>query len=255
MKKLCLLLLSAVLVFSVFAQTEKGYVYLKNGSVLKGKYWYSPDLSKINIESAGNLWIFNENEIDSVASFRAAKTKASHASEPSSKFMFHTEVGFLLGNDDNSQTAPFSFSASVNYAITNKLTTGLGLGVELLDESYMPVFANFQYKFRDSHSTPYLFMRAGYQVALEDTRKVYNDYYYQPWSSSYYPYYPEQELDNKGGIMFNPGVGYQRMYSPSFGMSIAFGYQYHRLHYEGEKEYALDIDYNRLTIKLGIIFN
>jgi len=54
--------------------------------------------------------------------------------------------------------------------------------------------------------------------------------------------------------MINPGAGYQRMFSSGFGMSFAFGYQFHRLHYSGENDYGLDIDYNRLTIKLGFIF-
>ena len=62
-------------------------------------------------------------------------------------------------------------------------------------------------------------------------------------------------MDAKGGLMINPGVGYQWMYSSGFGMSFAFGYQFHRLHFKGENDYGLDIDYNRLTIKLGFIFN
>jgi hypothetical protein len=64
-----------------------------------------------------------------------------------------------------------------------------------------------------------------------------------------------QELDPRGGFLINPGVGYQRMFSSGFGMSFAFGYQFHRLSYNGENDYQLDIDYNRLTIKIGIIFN
>lgn len=255
MKKLSLLFLALTMAFAVFAQSEKGFVYLKNGSVLKGKYSYSEDLSQIKIKSDGNLWIFEYAEIDSVVSKHSAN-KNMNSVNTDSKLFFHTEIGVLLGNDDNSQTAPFTFSTSVNYLISEKIAAGLGLGVELLDETYMPVYANFEYKFRNSKSTPFVFVRAGYQVPLEDTRKVYNDYYYSPWSSSYYPGdYSQQELENKGGFLINPGIGYQRMYSSSFGMTVTFGYQHHRLHYEGEKEYALDVDYNRLTIKLGIIFN
>jgi hypothetical protein len=45
------------------------------------------------------------------------------------------------------------------------------------------------------------------------------------------------------------------MFSSGFGMSFALGYQYHRLNYKTDEDNQLDIDYNRLTIKLGIIFN
>jgi hypothetical protein len=62
-------------------------------------------------------------------------------------------------------------------------------------------------------------------------------------------------MDAKGGILINPGAGYHRMFSDSFGMSFAFGYQFHRLGFAGENDYRLEIDYNRLTVKLGIIFN
>jgi hypothetical protein len=73
-----------------------------------------------------------------------------------------------------------------------------------------------------------------------------------PWPT---PEYYNTELDTKGGFMINPGIGYQRMFSMGFGMSVAFGYQFNRLSYKGDNEYQLDIDYNRLTIKLGFIFN
>ncbi len=256
MKKLFLLVFTFVLTFSLYAQSEKGYVHLKNGSIIKGKYWYSGDLKKINVESAGNLWIFNSNEIDSVVSLRPGRVKNIQNEQSFSRFLLHSEVGVLLGNDDNNQTAPFSFTTSVNYALTEKAAAGLGLGVELLDESYLPVYVNFEYKFRNTSSTPFVFFKTGYQISLEDSRKV-RDYYYYPYWSSFAPWpdYQVEKLEPKGGVMINAGVGYQRMYSPSFGMSVAFGYQYHRLNYDGENEYSLDVDYNRLTLRLGIIFN
>lgn len=57
-------MLIEILSFPLFAQSQKGYVYLKNGSVIKkGKYQYNDDLSKLKIESAGNIWIFEAGEI------------------------------------------------------------------------------------------------------------------------------------------------------------------------------------------------
>jgi hypothetical protein len=41
MKKLCLFTCALLLTFSVLAQNEKGFVYLKNGTILKGKYQYT----------------------------------------------------------------------------------------------------------------------------------------------------------------------------------------------------------------------
>lgn len=247
---------AALIVFPVLAQTEKGYIYLKNGTILKGKYTYSTDRQKLNIESAGNLWVFEVSEVDSITSLRAYRLKSSKEPVSDSKFFYRTEIGVLAGNSENSQEAPFSCTGSANYYFHPKISGGLGFGVEFLKESYLPVYANFEYKFKNSFSTPYVFFKVGYQIAVEDSRTVYYDIY--PVWSSFAPWPNQTGNENlvaKGGILFNSGIGYQRMFSSGFGMSFSFGYQFHRLQYKGEQDYQLDIDYNRLTVKLGILFN
>jgi len=257
MKKLCILLLTAFFVFPIFAQPQKGYVYLKNGTILKGKYQYTEDLSKLQIESAGNLWIFQATEIEKVTSNKAKLTNEFKEPVLNSPFALRTEIGVLAGNSGNSQTAPFSFSSVLNYTIIPKLSVGAGIGLEFLKETYLPAFVNIEYKLRNSWSTPYLFLKTGYQVPLEESNAIYGGVqpmYYDIWPGPW-PRNNSKPLDAKGGFMINSGLGYQRMFSSGFGMSFAFGYQFHRLSYSGENDYRLDIDYNRLTIKLGVIFN
>lgn len=255
MKKLWLFVLVTLLTFPVIAQSQKGNVYLKNGTVLKGKFTFSNDLEKLKVESSGNIWVFNSSEIDSIAYNKTEKRKVREDKDLDTPLFFRTEMGLLIGNSENSQSAPFSLSGSMNYEITSNIAVGGGLGVEFLKETYMPVFFNFEYKLRDTYSTPYFFIKAGYQVAIDESQAVYNYYDYQPWSSiAPWPNHYNENLDAKGGIMVNPGIGYQRMFSSGFGLSFAFGYQFHRLHFTGENDYGLDIDYNRLTVKLGIIF-
>ncbi len=255
MKRLCLLLLVLFFVFPLIAQPEKGYVYLKNGSILKGKYQYSNDFEKLKVESAGNLWIFSSDEVDSIRSFQAFRLNSIETTKTQKNSLYYrTEIGVLAGNSDNSQTAPFSVSLSANYLAYNNLSAGLGIGIEFLKESYLPLFINLEYKLRKSYSIPYLFFKGGYQIPIEESNMIYYDVY-PAWSSVWPgPDYYNEKMDAKGGVLVNPGIGYQRMFSGGFGMTVAFGYQFHRLHYKGESDYALDIDYNRLTIKLGIIF-
>lgn len=256
MKKFCLLLFATIIAFAVFAQPQKGYVYLKNGSILKGKYQYINDSLKLRIESAGNLWIFETDEIERVSVNREQLVEKFGGQGLNSPFYLRTEVGVLVGNSENSQPAPFSFTTSLNYWVEPQFGVGAGVGLEFLKESYLPVFLNFEYKIRNSYATPYLFAKVGYQVSIEESHTIYyNDI--QPWSSSIWPgpVYNNEKMDAKGGVLINPGIGYQRMFSSGFGMSFAFGYQFHRLHYKGENDYGLDIDYNRLTVKIGIVFN
>lgn len=257
MKKLCLLLLALVLILPAISQTEKGYMYLKNGTIIKGRYVYSEDRQKISIQSAGNLWIFDAAEVDSISSHKNHSMQDFSLQQNSSKFFYRIEAGVLKGNSDNSQKAPFSLTGSVNYQADQHFSLGLGFGTEFLKESYMPVFANFEYRLRNNPATPYLFLKVGYQVPLEDSNEIYYDVYplwynYMPW-----PYdYGVNGFDCKGGVLVNPGVGYQQMFSRNFGMNFSVGYQFHRLNYSADDgDYELDIDYNRLTIKVGIIFN
>lgn len=253
MKKFSLFLFAFLFTISVFAQTEKGVVYLKNGTILKGKFQYD-DSGKLRIESAGNIWVFDAAEIDSVAGRRAQLDNFRQHS----RFFYRAETGFLAGNSQNSQSAPLSFTGTVNYTVTPQFSLGAGAGAEFLKESYLPAFLNLEYKFRNTTSSPYVFMKAGYQVPLEESREIYYDVW-PAWrsSSSIWPGpTPSNEpLDPKGGVLVNPGIGYSHLFSPGFGMSLAFGYQFHRLHYKGENDYGLDIDYNRLTVKIGFIFN
>jgi hypothetical protein len=257
MKKLCLFIFVVTLSFPVFSQPEKGHVYLKSGTILKGKYNYFSNEKKLRVESAGNIWVFDSEEVDSVLNERAKRIKQQEAPVPETPWFFRTEIGILAGNSENSQSAPFSLTGSVNYLVDPNLSVGLGAGAEFLKESYLPVFLNVEYRFRKTTSTPYLFIKGGYQVPIEESRTIYFNGVYPAWSSSIWPgpYYLQENLDAKGGILLNPGLGYMHMFSPGLGMSFAFGYQFHRLHYKGDNDYGLDIDYNRLSVKIGIIFN
>jgi len=255
MKKLCLFLFAMLLTVYGFGQAEKGVVYLKNGTILKGRYQYFDDFNKLRVESAGNIWVFPAGEVDTVTSRSAARIREIHEQPDGRALYFRTELGVLAGNSENSQSAPLSFSGTLNYSITSNFSAGAGVGVEFLKESYLPAFLNLEYKFRNESSAPYLFIKGGYQVPLEESREVYNNVW--PATSSIWPGpAPDYEkLDPRGGVLVNPGIGYSHLFSPGFGMSFAFGYQFHRLQYDGEKDYQLNIDYNRLTVKLGFIFN
>jgi hypothetical protein len=116
------------------------------------------------------------------------------------RFISMTEGGVLAGNSDNENKTPFIFHSSVNYVIFDRLSVGLGAGIEFLKETHLPVTANVLYQF-DRHNavSPFVRFQTGYLFALESKMKVYNHYY--SYSSSYTDaYYPSSEgLDAEGG--------------------------------------------------------
>jgi hypothetical protein len=94
--------MALLLAYFSFAQSEKGHVYLKNGTILKGKYQYT-DAGKLRVESAGNIWVFDAAEIDSVAGRRASRVAQIGKLPQYSRIFYRTELGVLAGNSQNSR--------------------------------------------------------------------------------------------------------------------------------------------------------
>lgn len=252
MKKSLILFLALLIVTHAFAQKSgKDLVYLKSGGIIKGQL-ITHDLDMVKINSAGNQWVFKTSEVDSVSKY--LKSKPVH--EINRRYFFDTSMGVLVGNSGNSQKAPFSFMTSANYRVFNRLYAGAGLGVEFLDETYMPAFAQIQYKFRESKVSPFVNLQAGFQVPLEsESHKNFNNYYVD-YSSSYWPGYQyNSKLDTEGGFFINPSVGFHQFTSDNFGWFFSFGYRYHQLNYSGENNYKLETNFSRLSLKIGFIFN
>ena len=250
MKQILVLILLEFILIPVFAQkNKKDVVYLKSGAVIRGQL-LTNDLSNVKINSDGNLWVFMPSEVDSVS--RALKTKPDRGLDKN--YFFDTSMGVLVGNSGNAQNAPFSFMTSANFRAFDKFYAGFGLGAEFFDESYMPAFAQIQYKFRNTRFTPFVNLQLGYMVPLEDAKNQYNNYYY----SDYYPGtqpHPSGKLKTEGGYMINPSLGFQRFTSENFGWFFSFGYRYHQLNYSGENNYQLESNFSRLSLKIGILFN
>jgi len=252
MKKAIVLLLAGLFVLPGFAQkSKKDLVYLKSGGIIRGQI-LTHDMDVVKINSAGNEWVFKATDVDSISHY----SRNLDDSGASLKYYFDATGGVLVGNSGNSQKAPFSYSSSFNYRLMDKLYAGIGLGIDLFDETYMPAFAQIQYKFRNTKFTPFVNLQAGYEIPLEDkSRKNFNNYYTSS-SSYYYPGYQYNEkLDNEGGFLISPSLGFMRITSENFGWFFAFGYRYHKLNYSGKNEYKLETNYSRLSLKIGFIFN
>lgn len=252
MKKFLILILSGLFLVPVYAQkSKKDLVYLKSGGIIKGQL-ITNDAEIVKINSAGNEWVFKKADVDSVSKY----AKVRNETGLTQNYFFDTSMGVLVGNSGSNQSAPFSFMSSVNYRVNGNWYAGAGIGSEFLDESYMPAFAQIQYKFRDTKFTPFINLQLGYQVPLEkESRQNFNNYYVD-YSSSYWPgYQTNQKLETEGGFLINPSIGFQRFTSDNFGWFFSFGYRHHQLNYSGDNGYKLETNFSRLSLKIGFIFN
>ncbi|MEN8117818.1 MAG: hypothetical protein ABFS16_12605 [Bacteroidota bacterium] len=240
---LCLLLL---IVTSSYAQ-KKVNVLLKNGSVVKGEIVKNDSRDFITVKSKDNLWVFPRLQVDSViTSGFKPETVESEIDIP---WFFDTGYGFLLGHSENEEDINSFFHASFNYRLPKHLYAGAGIGVEYyMEQSYIPVFANFEYRFRETRFSPRLFFKTGYLVPGE--KQQYSELYEQQESRNLPPKY----LRGSGGIMLNPGLGFTTMLGQNFGLSFSLGYRFHTLNFSGRDEYELEYNYNRMSISASIIF-
>lgn len=251
MKKNLIMLLAVLFLMPAFAQKGKNdLVYLKSGGIIRGQLLLN-DLEKVKINSAGNQWVFNAADVDSVSKY----SKVVRERSPNQNFFFDTSMGVLIGNSGNEQKSPFSFMASYNHRVIEKLYLGAGLGAEFFNESYMPVFGQIQYRFRDTKFSPFFNLQVGYEVGLEDgTSLNYANFY--PAYSNYRPNQQTGEkLNAEGGFLINPSFGFQQNTSNNFGWFFSFGYRHHQLNYSDGLGYKLETNFSRLSLKIGFIFN
>lgn len=243
-------MLCVLLTTGIFAQKiKKEVIYLKNGSILKGKLVRIDD-EKVVVHSSRNVFVFKNSEIDTITS-NLLSAPETIKDKP---WFVKTSVGILAGSSSNSKSAPISFMTSINYNLTGGLFAGLGTGVEFFEESYMPAFINLEYYLRNSHFTPFVGLQGGYLIPLDD--KTHSlDYRYYLSSSSYWPGPQTQEVEPDGGFMLNPSFGFKGMVSQNFGWMFSFGYRFHQLDFSGEDDYGIERNYNRLSVRVGIIFN
>lgn len=248
MKKLLAFAFCFSLLLGVYAQKgKKDVVYLKSGSILKGTL-ITHDAEVVKINSGGNSWVFNVSEVDSISN-RSVREKVLW----NSNYFFDMSIGVLAGNSSNDQDAPFTFMTSGNYRVADRLWVGAGTGVEFYSESYLPVFGQLSYQFRNDRFSPFVSFQAGYLIPLEKEQSVYSIN-----SRRYYDYYPypqnNTDLNTKGGAFFSPSIGFRSTTSDNFGWFFSFGYRYHQLRYTGSNAYELESNYNRLALRIGFIF-
>lgn len=245
MKKILVIALFTVFIHSVFAQNEKVRVFLKNGSAFSGKVLNpdTPDVFKMKWRK--NVLVFPQSDIDTILDRNTAKNQTL-IEVP---WFFKVDGGVLPGNSENEESAPHFFHGSFNYGLTGNFFAGGGTGVEYyMEQTFIPAFANLEFRFRQTRFSPHLFLKAGYLFPGEVQQP--SDLYVDNDSRNLPPKY----LKASGGIMLNPGFGFTFMFGPNLGFSMAAGYRHHALNYFGKDKYELEQRYNRISLSLGLIF-
>ncbi len=253
--RLITLLLAVLLPLGLFAQRgKKDVIYLKNGSVVRGTIVLQDPNKMVKLRTTdNNLWVFTNDQIDSIA-------HPANAKAPFTTGYFNlTEIGVLAGNFSNATRAPFTLMNINSWYFPCGLATGIGVGVEFSNESYLPVVADLRYYFRDKRPLPFFSLQAGYSFPLggsySQTMYAIDDRRMSPVIyPGIAPNYTNDPIDAHGGFLINPAIGLQTQLNDNLGLTFSVGYRYMRHSYNRTGDYKIDIDYNRLSLKIGLLF-
>jgi len=245
------LILAIFFSLSLFAQgSKRDIVYLKNGSIVRGTILLQDPGKLIKLKTPDrNLWVFTYDQIDSI---KRVATVKSHQKKGYANL---TEVGVLAGNSNNIKTAPFTLMNVNSWQFANGFSTGIGLGVEFFNETYLPVVADFRYYLRKPGPLPFLSVQAGYAIPLggEFQQQLY---YADPLSNGVYTFTTQtrQDVSARGGFIINPSIGILTQINENLFLTFSAGYSYQRHRYGKHDLYKMDVDYNRLSLKVGLQF-
>ncbi len=225
---------------------KRDVIYLKNGSVINGQIISSLPSGQVKIKTKDNsFWVFEASQIDSIS-------KANSTINQFRTGYFNlTEAGVLAGNSNNKYATPFSLMNISGWQFKNHFSVGAGAGVELFSETYIPVVADFRYYLNRQGVNPFFGLQGGYSFALDKPDKQYVYQTYDLWQGSTASML---DIKAKGGFLLNPVVGFCTPLSENVALTFSAGYRIMRQRYSREDNYLIDIDYNRLSLKIGLIF-
>jgi hypothetical protein len=229
--------------FPLMAQ-EADHVYLKTGSIVRGKIVEIAPEDHVKIEDfSGNLWNFNMSEVERITSepyqWEQKKVRAESLGFEAGVVNM-TSIGFLAGSSLNEQTAPFSLASVTGYRTSSGLFAGIGAGVEFLSRNYVPLFLDLRYDFFGVDVVPYLVVKGGYSLPL-DREDQNNDL-----TSKY-----------SGGPLLGVGAGLKIRTRHHLAWDLSLLYRYMETSYTetygwNNQEYEYTDIYNRIEIRLGL---
>jgi hypothetical protein len=235
-------IVTLILLTPAVTAQEVDHVYLKNGSLIRGKILEIEPENHIKIQDlCGNIWYYEIGQVEKITSepFTQGTGRSKLPLEFSEGFVNITSIGFLAGSPNNARVAPFSLQMVNGWRSGMGLFTGAGIGIEFLNSNYMPLFLDVRYDLFGRDVVPYILARGGYSVPLARDREEYDILY-----------------TYSGGPLVAAGFGLKIKSRNHFAWDIGLMYRYQKTSYQekydwNSQEYTYTDIYNRLEIRVG----
>ncbi len=247
-----------------FAQSNiEDVVYLKSGSVIRGKVLEQKN-ETVKVELlGGSIFVFKQTEVDSIKRENTLKNKLKEINRNYFRrdrgFRNMTEFGIIYGTNLKQDNEPYYYYYNNNtddfglslhtvngYQLWPYLYVGGGVGIDRFisyKQTFSPFYVRVASEFLKKKVTPYVFCDAGYSVMW---KKKNDDYY---------------SYENKGGYYVSCGGGI-RVYTRSRAsvvLSVAYKRNYSQTKWwytqGGDGSYyEIKRTYQRLVMNVGVTF-
>ena len=263
MKKILLPLIMFLTSLAFSQSNIEDVVYLKNGSILRGKITENK-YGAIKIEIAGgSMFVFQQSETDSIKKEFITKRQVAELRKSYFRrergFRNMTEAGIIYGVDlkkpdnnnyyynyNNADDVGLSLHTVNGYQFWPYLYVGAGMGIDRFinyKQSFSPFYLRIATEFLKTKVTPYVFCDVGYS------------HMWKQRNTDYYSY------ENKGGFYVSAGGGL-RIYTRSRA-SVILSVAYKRNNSETKwwytqwsdgSYYTIKRTYQRLAVSVGVTF-
>lgn len=164
-------------------------------------------------------------------------------------FNMKFSASLLGGNSENGRVNSLIFHTAAGYQFRNGLSVGLGTGLEDVDATIIPLYADLRYHPLKTRMSPFAWLKLGYAFPVSDYRP-YQGYYYQSFEGKTY-----------GGLLFSTGIGFARWSWRGNAVTLGAGYRTQRIRVIQKTPYIYDTrvreiitDFRRFEIQIGFIF-
>ena len=150
-----------------------------------------------------------------------------------------------------------SFTITNGYMFNKHWAAGAGVGFEIFDHNFFPLFAELRYTLWDNKISPFVAVKGGYSFCSFKARH-YDDLYL-----NWLPYYiTDASLRHYGGVMVHPEIGVKVPLSENSDLLFTVAYRYQksksvaRVDYDNAQfnEWEHNEEINRLSFGIAIMF-
>lgn len=178
-KVICLLLLLFICVLGFSQTIYEEVIYLKNGSIIRGVIIEQIPGKSYKIKTKDrNVFVFKAEEVEKItkeevpiektnSTEKVKKSPFDFSLVPNKGYMGTLNLGVLMSSYNGDEVG-VSLSSTHGLKLSKTTFLGLGTGIEIWGDAYLPVFLDFRFSPKKGQVSPDLGLTAGIESDFND---------------------------------------------------------------------------------------